>query len=230
MPNTTAVRDLQHLGRLIRAARKFQRLRQDEVGAFSHSSIGQVELGKPSPTENLVRCIDLCTNRARTRQDFLAWTLFNERAHGQCRCPPEESLVPDQLERNRARPVLRSGFHRKLSRRCKQYPALAESRPQHADRRGKNIRRGQPRTLPNLRDQLGVTRTASARLLDQLTENIGPAADRLLAEFEDSDIAQDIVRAGQIRALRKVRFIAIRDMVDRLKRPDNPSTPASAAA
>jgi hypothetical protein len=48
MPNTIAVKDLQHLGRLIRAARKSQRLRQDEVGAFSHSFIGEVELGKPT--------------------------------------------------------------------------------------------------------------------------------------------------------------------------------------
>jgi transcriptional regulator with XRE-family HTH domain len=48
MPNTIVVKDIQHLGGLIRAARKLQHLRQDEVGAFSHSFIGEIELGKPT--------------------------------------------------------------------------------------------------------------------------------------------------------------------------------------
>ena len=33
---------------MLRATRKWQRLRQDEVGRFSHSFIGEVESGKPT--------------------------------------------------------------------------------------------------------------------------------------------------------------------------------------
>jgi len=48
MENTIAVRDSRQLGHLIRAVRKWQHLRQDEVGRFSHSFIGEVEMGKPT--------------------------------------------------------------------------------------------------------------------------------------------------------------------------------------
>jgi transcriptional regulator with XRE-family HTH domain len=42
------VRDSSELGRVLRAARKLQHLRQDEVGRFSHSFIGELEAGKPT--------------------------------------------------------------------------------------------------------------------------------------------------------------------------------------
>ena len=38
----------EQLGALMRAVRKSQRLRQDEVGRFSHTFIGEVEMGKPT--------------------------------------------------------------------------------------------------------------------------------------------------------------------------------------
>jgi transcriptional regulator with XRE-family HTH domain len=38
----------EQLGRALRLARKHQSLRQDEVGALSHSFIGEVENGKPT--------------------------------------------------------------------------------------------------------------------------------------------------------------------------------------
>ena len=42
------IQDSRELGRVFRAARKLQRLRQDEVGRFSHSFIGELETGKPT--------------------------------------------------------------------------------------------------------------------------------------------------------------------------------------
>jgi hypothetical protein len=48
MQNIITIRDPEQLGLLVRAARKWQRLRQDEVGRFSHSFIGEVEMGKPT--------------------------------------------------------------------------------------------------------------------------------------------------------------------------------------
>lgn len=38
----------QKLGRMLRAVRKQQGLRQDQVGRFSHTFIGEVEKGKPT--------------------------------------------------------------------------------------------------------------------------------------------------------------------------------------
>jgi HTH-type transcriptional regulator/antitoxin HipB len=46
--NLISIRDSQDLGKVMRATRKWQRLKQDEVGRFSHSFIGEVEAGKPT--------------------------------------------------------------------------------------------------------------------------------------------------------------------------------------
>ncbi len=46
--NLIPIRNSQDVGDLMRAARKWQRLNQDEVGRFSHSFIGEVESGKPT--------------------------------------------------------------------------------------------------------------------------------------------------------------------------------------
>jgi hypothetical protein len=42
------VRTTEELGQLMRLARNSQRLRQNEIGRFSHSFIGEVEMGKPT--------------------------------------------------------------------------------------------------------------------------------------------------------------------------------------
>lgn len=45
---TVAIQGVEDLGRLVRLARRSQHLRQDEVGRFSHTFIGEVEAGKPT--------------------------------------------------------------------------------------------------------------------------------------------------------------------------------------
>jgi hypothetical protein len=45
---TVAIRSTEDLGRLMRLARNHQHLRQDQVGRFSHSFIGEAETGKPT--------------------------------------------------------------------------------------------------------------------------------------------------------------------------------------
>lgn len=42
------IRDAKYLGAISRAVRKAQSLRQDEVGRFSHTFIGDLESGKPT--------------------------------------------------------------------------------------------------------------------------------------------------------------------------------------
>jgi hypothetical protein len=48
MATSLPIQDSRELGQVFRAARKVQHLRQDEVGRFSHSFIGEVEAGKPT--------------------------------------------------------------------------------------------------------------------------------------------------------------------------------------
>lgn len=57
MPGPVPITSLTHLGQLLRKVRKQQRLRQDEVGRFSHSFIGEVERGKP--TAQIGKLLDL---------------------------------------------------------------------------------------------------------------------------------------------------------------------------
>lgn len=42
------IQNSEQLGRVFRAARKHQGLRQDEISRLSHSFIGEVEMGKPT--------------------------------------------------------------------------------------------------------------------------------------------------------------------------------------
>lgn len=42
------VHDTRQLGGVVRAVRKWQHLRQDEVGRLSHTFIGEIETGKPT--------------------------------------------------------------------------------------------------------------------------------------------------------------------------------------
>lgn len=48
MAHTVQISSTKHLGAVVRATRKWQRLRQDEVGRFSHTFIGELEGGKPT--------------------------------------------------------------------------------------------------------------------------------------------------------------------------------------
>jgi hypothetical protein len=47
-PPTVLIQSTEELGQLMRLARRHQHLRQDEVGRFSHSFIGEAETGKPT--------------------------------------------------------------------------------------------------------------------------------------------------------------------------------------
>jgi transcriptional regulator with XRE-family HTH domain len=46
--NRLRIRDVKQLGIAVRAVRKAQGLRQDEVGRMSHSFVGDLEDGKPT--------------------------------------------------------------------------------------------------------------------------------------------------------------------------------------
>lgn len=47
-PHLIPIANPEQLGKIIRAARKWQHLNQDEIGRFSHTFIGEVESGKPT--------------------------------------------------------------------------------------------------------------------------------------------------------------------------------------
>lgn len=64
-------------------------------------------------------------------------------------------------------------------------------------------------------EALGLTRTAIKRLIADCTGRIEAAADDLIKEFEEMSVAA-AVRAGQLRIIRTVRTVVIREMAARL--------------
>ena len=166
--------------------------------------------------ESLIRCIDLCANRARARQSLLEWVLFNVlTGNGDAHLKNLSFRVhPDGLEL--------APFYDLVA--TETYRAGPENQPRwpHCDL---SIQMGDASTFSDVTrdrfhafaDRLGANRRAAARLLDELTTAIEPAADALIGEFQNFSVPQPIVRAGQLRVLQSIRHVVIRDMVQRLQ-------------
>jgi serine/threonine-protein kinase HipA len=65
-------------------------------------------------------------------------------------------------------------------------------------------------------DALGVTKRAAERLLNELTANIEREAETLRLEFERMTIPEN-TRAAELRVLRNIQYVVIREMVARLR-------------
>ena len=157
--------------------------------------------------ENLRRCIDLCTNRARARQSLLEWVLFNIlTGNGDAHLKNLSFRVhPDGLEL--------APFYDLVS--TESYHAEPESRPRWPQC-DLSIQIGDARLFADVTrqrfavfaDQLGANPRAVGRLLEEFVTTIEPASE---------NVPQAIVRADQLRVLRTIRHVVIRDMVECLK-------------
>lgn len=171
--------------------------------------------------ENLIRCIELCANRARARQSLLEWVLFNTLTGN------GDAHLKNLSFRVHADGLQLAPFYDLVA--TESYRAEPESRPRwpHCDL---SIQIGGAGTFAAVTrehfsafaDQLGVNPRAVSRLLEQFTTAISPAADELLQEFQTFSVPQAAVRAGQLRVLQTIRHVVIRDMVERLKAPPQP--------
>jgi serine/threonine-protein kinase HipA len=168
--------------------------------------------------ESLIRCIELCANRARARQSLLQWVLFNIlTGNGDAHLKNLSFRVhPDGLEL--------APFYDLVS--TESYRTGPDSQPRWP-KCDLSIRVGNARTFAGVSreqfgafaDQLGVNPRAVGRLLDQFTSQIVPAADALIEEFQAIKVPRPTVRAAQLRALQTIRHVVIGDMVKRLKMP-----------
>jgi serine/threonine-protein kinase HipA len=168
--------------------------------------------------ESLIRCIELCANRARARQSLLEWVLFNIlTGNGDAHLKNLSFRVhPDGLEL--------APFYDLVS--TESYRAGPDNRPRWP-KCDLSIQIGDVRTFAGVNreqfgvfaDRLGVNPRAASRLLDQFTSQIVPAADALIEEFQAIKVARPAVRAAQLRVLQTIRHVVIREMVGRLKTP-----------
>lgn len=163
----------------------------------------------------LIACIDRCGNPARSRISLLQWALFN-------------LLIgnADAHLKNLSFLVRPSGielapFYDLVS--TESYRASADSEPRWPHRE-LTMRIGNASTFAEMTDenflafsdQLGVNRRASTRLLEDFTRTMDGAATELLQAYEALPVPRN-QRAGQLRVLRTIHIVVIREMIDRLR-------------
>lgn len=164
---------------------------------------------------NLTRCVDICVNRARSRQSILEWVLFNVLVgNGDTHFKNLSFRVhPGGIDLAPFYDLVCTESYRAELGNDPRWPNVDLS-----------IQIGEAKTFAAITrdnfhafaDQLGVNPRAALRL-DEFTATIGSAADALVQEFETLEIPLPALRAGQLRVLNSIRYVVIRDMVERLR-------------
>jgi serine/threonine-protein kinase HipA len=170
---------------------------------------------REATADTLVRCIALCTSRARGRQSILRWVLFNLMIGN------GDAHLKNLSFRISARGVELAPFYDLVS--TESYRAEHGNVPRWSDR-PLTMRIGNAATFAEVTgdhfrafaQQLGANPRAASRLLTEVTGSIDAAAVDVYAEFERMEIPEPIVREGQLRVLHSIRFAVIRDMIKRL--------------
>lgn len=160
--------------------------------------------------------IEYCTHRARARHDLAAWVLFNLLTGNGDAHLKNLSFHVD------ANGIALAPFYDLVS--TESYRAAPGSTPQWPNT-PLSTRIGGATTFAQVNvenyaifaESLGLTRTAIKRLLNDFTGKIETAADELIQEFEHQQ-APTATRAAQLRIIRTIRFVVIREMVSRLAR------------
>lgn len=75
------------------------------------------------------------------------------------------------------------------------------------------------RSLIGLGESLGLRAKVAARIVEAMRSAIGPAADELIAEFEQRTFVESaaVLRGGELRVLRQIRHVVVAEMVRRLE-------------
>ena len=163
----------------------------------------------------LSACIDQCGNPARSRISILQWTLFNLlTGNADAHLKNLSFLV-------RSSGIELAPFYDLVS--TESYRASADNDPRWPHR-DLTMRIGKASTFAEVSaqnflefaDQLGVNRRASTRLLEHFTRRIDPAATELYQAYEALPVPRN-QRAGQLRVLRTIHIVVIREMIERLR-------------
>jgi serine/threonine-protein kinase HipA len=178
--------------------------------------------------ENLVRCIDLCSRPARARIDLFSWAVFNLLTGN------SDAHLKNLTFLVSARGIELAPFYDLVSTDC--YRAAIGNNPRWPEtslstrigHAGRFADVTQSDVLAFAR-QLGLNSRAAEQRVKELTERITAAADSLYEEFESLETPIPIVRESQLKALRSIRHIVIKDMVRVLSRPP-PATPKADTA
>jgi len=165
-------------------------------------------------TENLLRCVELCRERARARIGIVRWIFFNALT-GNADAHLKNLSFRVNLEGFDLAP-----FYDLVS--TESYRASIGNNPRWPDR-PLSMPIGNAQTFGAVTrqdclivaDALGIAKRPALRLLDELIASIEGVAEALQQEFDGMTIPQN-TRGGQHRVLLNIRFVVIREMVARL--------------
>lgn len=164
--------------------------------------------------QTLVRCIEMCQYPASARRDLLAWVLFNLLAgNGDAHLKNLSFYVS-------AEGITLAPFYDLVSTEA--YRAEVGNDPRWPNT-PLSTRIGAAATFADVTadafftfaGELGATRTAAARLITQFTNRIETTAERLYEEFAATNAPLAATRAGELRVLRAIRRIVLREMTPR---------------
>ena len=167
--------------------------------------------------DTLVRCVELCENRARARQSLLELALFNVLTGNSDAHLKNISfrVGPGGIQIAPFYDLLSTESYNTAPGNQGNWPNGELTTPLGAARHFVQVDRDAFREFAA---KLGVTATAVNRVAHQFTEKIEKAADEIIAEFEALTFPSPSVRAGQLRMLATIRKIIIREMAAKLRR------------
>ena len=168
-----------------------------------------------SNVATLVACLERCNRPALARTQLLRWVIFNVLTGN------ADAHLKNLSFRVSADGIDLAPFYDLVSTEC--YRAGPESQPRWPNRE-LSLRLGNANTFATVTPadvlafatELGVNLRAARRALAEMTEAIGAVADTILAEFAAREIPP-AVRGGALRVLRQIRYVVIREMIDRLR-------------
>lgn len=170
-----------------------------------------------SRRETVVRCIELCLNRAESRQQLLRWALFNVMVgNGDAHLKNMSFLVDaDGIRLAPFYDLLSTESYQAESDSVPRWPATRLSMPIGNAQTFRAVTREE---FLLFAEELGSGRIGTQRLLDEFCETLDGAAADLYEQFTDAPNPKKAGNAGQLRLLRLIRFTVIRDMVAQLRR------------
>ena len=168
--------------------------------------------------DSLARCLELCGSQARARRDLFAWVVFNLLTGNADAHLKNLSFMmgPDGIELAPFYDLVSTECYRAAPGNQPQWPNTSLSTQIGAATRFADVTRESVLTFAQ---QIGLNPRAANRRLNEMSERIVAEADTLYEEFEALTIPQPAVRAGQLKVLRQIRLIVIKEMAQRLGPP-----------
>ncbi len=171
---------------------------------------------RQASVETLVRCIEFCGNRARARQSLLEWSLFNLLIGNSDAHLKNLSfhVSPHGIDIAPFYDLVSTETYNAVAGRRDSWPNSELTMPIAAARTFAQV---DARSFGDFAEILGVTRTATRRALGEFSARIEPAAAELYEAFEALKIPAKIVRASQLKTIRSIRMVIIREMAAKLR-------------